>query len=41
MYALSALSLVVLLNTIHLFTGRYTGIEFVRIIVYTTLLVTA
>lgn len=38
MYAVGALDLVVLLNTVHLFTGRYPGIEFVRIPIYVLLL---
>ena len=41
MYAIGALNLVVLLNTIHLFTGPYPGIQFVRIPVYVTLVVAA
>ena len=41
MYAIGSLNLVVLLNTVHLFTGRYPGIEFVRIPVYTLLFFTA
>lgn len=41
MYAIGSLNLVVLLNTVHLFTGRYPGIEFVRIPVYSLLLFTA
>lgn len=41
MYAVGALDLVVLMNTVHLFTGRYMGIEFVRIPVYLILLLSS
>lgn len=34
MYWVASFALLILMNTIHLATGRYTGIEFVRIIVY-------
>ena len=38
MYWVASFSLLVLMNTIHLATGPYPGIEFVRIFVYGTLL---
>lgn len=37
MYWVGAFSLLVLMNTIHLATGRYPGIEFVRIVIYSLL----
>ncbi|PPF64529.1 hypothetical protein C5E11_03820 [Clavibacter michiganensis] len=37
MYWVISFSGLILMNTIHLYTGRYPGIEFVRIIVYTAL----
>lgn len=37
MYWAGAFGLLVLMNTIHLWTGRYAGIEFVRICVFTLL----
>lgn len=39
MYWVGAFSLLVLMNTVHLWTGRYPGIEFVRILVYSLLFV--
>lgn len=41
MYAIGSLDLVVLMNTVHLFTGRYQGILVVRTIVYGLLFYTA
>lgn len=38
MYWVVSFAGLILMNTIHLYTGRYPGIEFVRIIVYTILL---
>jgi hypothetical protein len=40
MYWVAAFALLILMNTIHLATGRYPGIEFVRITVYGFLLAT-
>jgi hypothetical protein len=37
MYWVISFSGLILMNTIHLYTGRYPGIEFVRITVYTAL----
>ena len=37
MYWVVAFSALILMNTIHLYTGRYSGIEFVRIVVYSSL----
>lgn len=38
MYWVASFALLILMNTIHLATGPYPGIEFVRIFVYSTLL---
>lgn len=37
MYWVISFAGLILMNTIHLYTGRYAGIEFVRIVVYTAL----
>lgn len=37
MYAIGSLNIITLMATVHLFTGRYPGIEFVRIVAYTVL----
>lgn len=41
MYAIGSLNLVVLMATVHLFTGPYPGVEFVRILVYGLLFLSA
>lgn len=41
MYAIGSLNVMVLMATVHLFTGRYPGIEFVRSTVYLLLLFSA
>lgn len=39
MYAVASLAGLLMMNTIHLATGRYPGIQFVRIVVYTALFI--
>lgn len=41
MYAIGSLNLVVLMATVHLFTGPYPGVEFVRVFVYSVLFLAA
>jgi hypothetical protein len=41
MYVLGSLDAITIMLTIHLFTGPYPGIEFVRIVVYGALLVSS